>query len=120
MMALLDESLNNSFSWDRLKPGFVVTEDGELKRSATAIPSGPGAFVTDADPEPAWNAWYGAPGFDADRRHIPDQYVDYGRLVPQVGVNPWDHVFGPITADDGIRAVAARRLVDQSGAYSMS
>lgn len=116
MKALLDEQLNNTFSWDRDGEALCTIRDGMLARVGSAVDAGPGAFVTDADPEPGFNAYAGAPGY---YEAVMGRDIGYSMPYAEVGVNPWDHVFGPIVADDGIGPVAARRIGSQSGEESM-
>lgn len=114
MHAFLDENLNNTWDWTLLADAMSFV-DGRLMPTKHAVADGPGAFVTTADPEPAWNAWYMAPGWNVDDRA---QDAGYTLHPAELLVNPWDHVFG-IVGDYGRNPVAARVLANQQGRISM-
>lgn len=122
----LDEQIFNTWvSWFG-QPAFVLNARGDYAATPVAVDGGPGAFVNDAELERGYNAWYGAPGYYVDARTgvdrvIPDQYVA-DMYPPAIGVNPWDHIFGPIGGDPVhyMQRVAAREQPIQAGEYSLS
>jgi hypothetical protein len=105
-----DTDINNTFSWPFGEQGLLYDDNfGES----------PAAFVCVADPEPGYNPYYGAPGFYADK--VGDLETRWPRM-PQgnVGVNPWDHVFGGIGADPYQQSTAARYIASQEGTESFN
>jgi hypothetical protein len=109
LRANVDLDINNTFSWTgHGKQGLILADDyGES----------PGAFVTDASPEPGYNPYFGAPGYYADK--VGDLETIWARTGhPSPGSNPWDYVYGGIGADPYRQGTAARYLASQEGADS--
>lgn len=121
----LDEQIFNTWVSDWGRPAFILDEHGDYRATDGTPDGGPGAFVAPAILERGYNPWFGAPGFYADAhgvdRVIDDQYIE--DMYPgEIGVNPWDHIFGPISGDPihfTQRAVPPHAPI-QAGVYSLS
>lgn len=122
----LDEQIFNTWESNWGRPAYVLDSRGQFSpvRSG-AVAAGPGAYVAPDILERGYNPYYGAPGYYADAhgvdRVIPDQYLE-DTLPAAIGVNPWDHIFGPISGDpvQYMERVAARYRPIQAGEYSLS
>lgn len=131
-LANLDESIFNTYqpSSDRGYPWVLVGDSMHYEPTDTAVSCGPGAFVTDAESERGYNAWYGAPGYYQDspgvNRDIPDQFIALGLYAPKVygmvgsGGNPWDHIYGTFGSYGTDYGLGVRDWGSQSGEYSLS
>lgn len=122
----LDEQIFNTWESHWGLPARVLNEHGEFAPvEKGAVAAGPGAFVAPDILERGFNAYYGAPGYYADAigvsRVVPDQYLE-DTYPPAIGVNPWDHIFGPISGDpvEYTQRVEARNQPIQAGEYSFS
>jgi hypothetical protein len=121
----LDEAIFNT--WESLwgRPAMVLDSHGRFAAARAPVACGPGAFVADAHLERGYNAWFGAPGYYVDAhgvdRVINDQYIA-DMYPPQIGVNPWDHIFGTFSGDPVhfMARVRARMRPIQAGVYSNS
>lgn len=124
-LAQLDEHIFNTWISVWGKPPFVLDRQGDFTPTDGVFDAGPGAFVAPDILERGFNAWYGAPGYSADApgtdRVIPNQYLER-TYPPAIGVNPWDHIFGPIGGDpvEYMKRVGARNRPIQAGEYSLS
>jgi hypothetical protein len=126
-LADVDEALFGTWYSNFGAPAYVLDRDGDYSPAlnSSVYDSGPGAFVAPAILERGYNAWFGAPGYYADAhavdRVIPDQYIE-DMYVGQIGVNPWDHIFGPISGDPVhyMQRVHSREEPIQAGEYSLS
>lgn len=121
----LDEQIFNTWTSRWGTPAFVLDRAGSYAPTLDVVDAGPGAFVAPSILERGYNAYAGAPGYYAEfrdvHRVIPDQYLD-DTYPPEIGVNPWDHVFGPIGGDPVhyMQRTAAREQPIQAGEYSVS
>lgn len=121
----LDEQIFNTWVGWFGRPPYVLDRAGRFAPTDGVVDAGPGAFVAPDILERGFNAYYGAPGYYADARGvyrvIPDQYIE-DTYPPAIGVNPWDHVFGPIGGDpvQYMERVGAREQPIQAGEYSLS
>lgn len=125
-LAQLDEQIFNTWESVFGQPALVLDRSGNFAAVDRGVYNGgPGAFVAPDILERGFSPYYGAPGYYADAWHvervIPDQYLD-DTLPPAIGVNPWDHIFGPIGGDPVhyMQRVAARERPIQAGEYSLS
>jgi hypothetical protein len=121
----LDEQIYGTWFSHWGCPAMVLDERGNYSAANGVVDGGPGAYVAPDILERGYNPYYGAPGYYADAygvdRVIPDQYLD-NTEPPAIGVNPWDHIFGPIGGDpvEYMQRVHAREEPIQAGEYSLS
>lgn len=126
-LSQLDRNVFNTWISAWGQPAWVLDERGRFTPTPLeeVYDCGPGAFVAPDILERGYNAWAGAPGYYAESRVvdrvIDDQYIA-DMYPPAIGVNPWDHVFGPISGDPVhfMQRVAARQRAIQAGVYSNS
>jgi hypothetical protein len=123
----VDEQLFGTWFSHWGAPAMVLDANGNFSAALNdgVYDGGPGAIVAPDLLERGYNPYYGAPGYYADAygvdRVIPDQYLD-NTEPPAIGVNPWDHIFGPIGGDPVhyMQRVQAREEPIQAGEYSLS
>jgi hypothetical protein len=126
-LANVDEQLFTTWYAHFGAPAMVLDRHGNFTeaRGDSVYDGGPGAYVAPDILERGYNAWYGAPGYYADAygvdRVIPDQYL-HKTYPAAIGVNPWDHIFGPIGGDPVhfMQRVGAHEQPIQAGEYSLS
>jgi hypothetical protein len=123
----VDEQLFGTWFSHWGSPAMVLDANGNFSAALNdgVYDGGPGAIVAPDLLERGYNPYFGAPGYYADAygvdRVIPDQYLD-NTEPPAIGVNPWDHIFGPIGGDPVhyMQRVQAREEPIQAGEYSLS
>lgn len=129
-LALLDEDIFNTYQSIWGEPWVLEGDRAHYHPTNSVVDDGPGAFVAPAILERGYNAWFGAPGYYVDRegvdRVIPDQYVHFGDLQPQIyshvsgGGNPWDWIYGTFGSYGLTSGEGVRNWPEQAGEYSLS